>query len=172
MIEIKYIDIFKLIPADYNPRKATDKEIKQITKSIKEFGFIDPVIVNCAENRNNIIIGGHLRVMVAKEIGIKEIPVVYVCLPDIEKERELNLRLNKNTGSFDFEKLANEFDIPLLKDIGFTDIELGLNIDKLPEISESMGSINDDLQLNNEIECPNCGHKFKNEKSKTKEKES
>ncbi len=50
-----------------------------------------------------------------------------------EQERELNIRLNKNTGEFDMDILANEFDIDNLIDWGFKHIDLGLNIDKIQE---------------------------------------
>jgi len=96
--EIKYTDINKLIPAEYNPRQANKKDIADLKNSIRRFGFPDPIIVNQATKRKNVIIGGHLRVHVAKEMGIAEVPVVYVNIPNIEKEKELNLRLNKNTG--------------------------------------------------------------------------
>lgn len=59
----------------------------------------------------------------AREMGFAEVPVVYVNIPDLEKEKELNLRLNKNTGEFDLELLA-EFDESLLKDVGFTSEDL------------------------------------------------
>jgi len=122
-LKVEYVDINTLLFADYNPRKASKEQTEQLKESIKRFGLVEPVVVNSAENRKNIIIGGHFRVKVAKELGIKQVPVVYVNIPDIEKEKELNIRLNKNTGEFDYELLAN-FDENLLKDIGFTDIEL------------------------------------------------
>jgi len=122
-LQIVYVDINQLKPAEYNPRKANKKQIEDIKKSIEKFGLVDPLIVNNAENRKNIVIGGHLRLKVAKDMGYKEVPVVYVNIPDIEKEKELNLRLNKNTGEFDFDLLAN-FDEDLLKDVGFSLEEL------------------------------------------------
>ena len=122
-LQIVYVDINQLKPAEYNPRKANKKQIEDIKKSIEKFGLVDPLIVNNAENRKNIVIGGHLRLKVAKDMGYKEVPVVYVNIPDIEKEKELNLRLNKNTGEFDFDLLAN-FDEDLLKDVGFESVDL------------------------------------------------
>ena len=122
-IQIEYVDINCLIPAEYNPRQAYDKEYGDLKTSIERFGIKDPAIVNSAPNRMNIIIGGHFRVRVAKDLGHKEFPVVYVNIPDIEKEKELNLRLNKNLGSFDFDLLAN-FDEDMLADVGFSADEM------------------------------------------------
>ena len=70
-----------------------------------------------------MVIGGHFRLKVAKDLGYTEIPVVYVDIPDIEKEKELNIRLNKNLGEWDYELLAN-FDESILTDIGFMSEEL------------------------------------------------
>jgi len=121
--EIEYVSVEDLIPADYNPRKWSDKKLADLVESIKEFGIVDPGIVNCAPNRKNIIVGSHMRVVAAKQLGIKEFPVVYVNIPDIKKEKELNLRLNKNTGEFDFGLLA-EFDEGFLADVGFESEEI------------------------------------------------
>jgi DNA modification methylase len=75
-------------------------------------------VVNSAPVRLNIIIGGNLRWKTAKEMGFETVPVVYVDIPDLEKEKELNIRLNKNQGEFDLELLA-QFDESFLADIGF-----------------------------------------------------
>jgi DNA modification methylase len=122
-IEITYVPISDLKPAPYNPRKWDKEAKKQLTESLKRFGFIDPVILNKAEGRKNIIIGGNFRVETAKEMGIEKVPAVYIDIPDVEKEKELCIRLNRNTGEFDYELLA-EFDETFLKDIGFNSEEL------------------------------------------------
>lgn len=122
-LEMRKIAISKLKPSTYNPRKWSEESIKQLTESIKRFGLVDPIIVNSASKRENIVIGGHFRLKVAKDLGYKEILVVYVDIPDETKERELNLRLNRNLGEWDFQLLA-EFDQSLLTDVGFTSEEL------------------------------------------------
>src|SRR5690606_35825310 len=78
---------------------------------------------NSAPNRKNVLIGGHGRLKIAKRLKMKTVPVVYVDIPDIEKEKELNLRLHKNQGEFDLE-LLGEFDESLLSDVGFSSEEL------------------------------------------------
>jgi len=122
-IKTVLVKVTDLIPSDYNPRKWSKEQVDQLKESIQRFGIVDPIIANSADNRKNIIIGGHFRLEVAKRLGYKEIPVVYVNLPELERERELNLRLNKNQGEFDYSLLA-KFDEKILKDIGFSSEEI------------------------------------------------
>ena len=122
-IEIVHTSISSLKKANYNPRSWSDAAKKHLKESIKRHGFVEPVLVNYAPARKNIIIGGHFRVECAKELGYTEVPVVYINIPSLEKEQELNLRLNRNTGSWNFE-LLKEFDVNLLLDIGFDDQDL------------------------------------------------
>ncbi len=129
-LSVSYVKIGELRSAEYNPRKWDQASISQLKESITRFGIIDPVIVNRAPGRENVVIGGHFRLFVAKELGYSEVPVVYVKIPDLEKERELNLRLNRNTGQWDFE-LLKEFDINLLLDVGFDDSDLAPIWDQL-----------------------------------------
>jgi DNA modification methylase len=122
-LKIQSIAISKLKPALYNPRKWSEEAVEQLTESIQRFGMVDPILVNDAEGRKNIVIGGHFRLKVAKDLGYKEVPIVYLDIPDEAKEKELNLRLNRNLGEWDLNLLA-EFDQALLEDIGFTSEEL------------------------------------------------
>lgn len=122
-LKIQTIKISELNPARYNPRKWSTEATEQLTESIQRFGMVDPILVNGSTERKNIVIGGHFRLKIAKDLGYDEVPVVYVDIPDIEREKELNIRLNKNLGDWDFELLA-EFDETVLSDIGFTSEEL------------------------------------------------
>lgn len=134
-LNIKYTLVKDLIPSTYNPRKWNSKAIEDLTESIKKYGLIDPLLVNSAENRKNILIGGHFRLKIAKGLGYKEVPCVYINISDIEKEKELNIRLNKNQGEFDFDLLA-KFDESFLSTVGFSSEELDniFDIDVTPEI--------------------------------------
>jgi len=122
-IQIVQVPVQDLKPSEYNPRMASEKEVNDLTESITKFGLVDPIIVNSAENRKNIVIGGHFRLRVATEMGFTDMPVIYRNLPNIEDEKELNLRLNFNSGSFDYDLLAN-FDEDMLIDVGFTPVEI------------------------------------------------
>jgi len=133
-LKIVEVPIKTLNPAPHNPRKWSEEAKKNLKEGIKQYGLVDPLIVNGAENRKNIVIGGHFRLAMAKELDYKEMPVVYVDIPDVEKERELNLRLNQNTGEWDLNLLA-EFDETLLSDIGFSSEDLDdiFDFDENPE---------------------------------------
>ncbi len=134
-LNIVYVPVSELKPAQYNPRTWSKEQAAQLKESIKRYGLVDPLLVNSAPKRHGIVIGGHFRLAVIKELGIKEVPVVYINIPDIEKEKELNIRLNKNTGSFDWDLLAN-FDEAFLKNVGFSSEELDevFGIDETPEV--------------------------------------
>ena len=106
-LNIVYVPADLLRPSEYNPRSWSKEAITQLKESIKKYGLVDPLLANSAPDRKNILIGGHFRLAIAKELGIKEVPVVYVCIQDIEREKELNLRLNKNTGAWDLKLLFN-----------------------------------------------------------------
>tara|TARA_R100001082_G_scaffold110573_2_gene90887 strand:- start:246 stop:830 length:585 start_codon:yes stop_codon:yes gene_type:complete len=118
-------DIDSLIFAEYNPRQLTKEQYKHLKDSIDRFGLVDPILVNKNKDRKNIIIGGHQRVKVAKDMNIKEVPVLELDLT-YERERELNVRLNRNTGEWDMDSLANFFEVDELVDWGFNEDDLKL----------------------------------------------
>ncbi len=122
-LKIEYVSVDALRNANYNPRKWDKEAESQLKESIRKYGIVDPLLVNSAEERKNIVIGGHFRLSVIKELGITDVPVVYINIPDIEKEKELNIRLNKNTGEFDWD-LLKTFDETFLSDVGFSSEEL------------------------------------------------
>jgi len=144
-IKIQYISVEQLRSAEYNPRTNTDKQSQELKKSLTNFDVVEPIIVNSAQNRKNIIIGGHFRWRIAKELGYKEIPVVYVNIPNVAKEKELNLRLNRNTGEWDFE-LLKDFDVELLLDVGFDDSDLSHIWD------DNLGIEDDEFDVEKELE--------------------
>lgn len=114
-----------LIAAEYNPRTLSDDQFKSISDSLKRFGFVDPVIINKNKDRKDIIIGGHQRTKVATALGFTEVPTIELNLT-YAQEKELNIRLNKNTGAFDFDMLANHFETSDLIDWGFQEWELDI----------------------------------------------
>lgn len=133
-LNIKYVSANDLRPSEYNPRTWDSEAETHLTESIKRYGIIDPLLVNSAPKRHNIVIGGHFRLTIIKKLGIAQVPVVYVSIDDIEREKELNIRLNKNAGEFDF-KLLEDFDEIFLSDVGFSSEELDdiFSIETVPE---------------------------------------
>jgi hypothetical protein len=124
-MDVINVKINKLNPAEYNPRNLTDEQKDNIKKSLDEFGFVNPLVVNSNPDRQNIVIGGHQRLKVAQELGYDEVPVVYIDLSEAQ-ERELNIRLNRNTGEWDLDSLAKHFTKGQLDDWGFDDEELSV----------------------------------------------
>jgi len=138
--------ITELIAAEYNPRKINKVQEQDLKDSLTRFGLVDPIIININKERKNIVIGGHQRLRVWADLGNTEIDCNELDLT-LDKERELNIRLNKNGGSFDDELVKEYFDYEELTEWGFTPDELfeqeettadGLiDDDEIPEAKES-----------------------------------
>ncbi len=105
-LSITYVPTDRLRPAEYNPRTWDTEAERQLKESISRFGIVDPLLVNSAPEREGIVIGGHFRLAMLKELGIETVPVVHIDIPDLEREKELNIRLNKNIGAFDWSLLS------------------------------------------------------------------
>ena len=136
-----------IIFAEYNPRQLTKDQYNNLKDSLKRFGLVDPLIINKNKKRKNILVGGHQRLKIAREIGMDNIPCVEVDL-SLNEEKELNIRLNKNVGEWDYDSLANYFDVDDLVDWGFSDDELQfyedepeqglIEDDEIPEVEEAI----------------------------------
>ena len=112
-----------LKPSEYNPRKMTPEEKKDIEQSLDGFGRVIPLVINIG-TRKDTIIGGHQRWKIYSENNIKEVDVMVPSRElSFEQEQELNLRLNKNQGSWDYD-LLQDMNLDLLLDVGFDDHEL------------------------------------------------
>ena len=150
--------ITELIAAEYNPRKINKVQEQDLKDSLTRFGLVDPIIININEERKNIVIGGHQRLRVWADLGNTEIDCNQLDLT-LDKERELNIRLNKNGGSFDDELVKEYFDYEELTEWGFTPDELfdkeettadGLiDDDEIPEAKESKVKRGDIWKLGN-----------------------
>jgi len=143
-MNIQKINIEKLKAAEYNPRKdltLEDEEYQKIKRSLTEFGYVAPVIVNS----DMTVIGGHQRLKVLKELGYKEIECNIVDL-DKNKEKALNLALNKISGEWDNDKLEE-----LLAELKETDIDMdmtGFSLDEVDDIlKDIIGSKEDDFDI-------------------------
>lgn len=121
-IKIVQVKIKDLKPALYNPRKISDQDFEQLVESVRQYSMVEPLVANSNPERHNTVVGGHQRLRAALELGYETVPVVYVNLSE-DRERALNLRLNRNTGEFDLELLKN-FDIDELLSVGFDDVDL------------------------------------------------
>ena len=147
-LQIKIIDINEISKSKYNPRLIYKQEFQDLVNSIKQFGFVEPIVVNTREHpkfkkRKLAIVGGHQRYEAAKKIGYKEVPVVFVNLSP-QKEKILNLALNKITGEFDTPKLA-ELLYGLVEEDKLTEEEiLGFSHEEISKILDTVMDVGKD----------------------------
>ena len=144
-LHIEYIDINLLHPSPLNPRTWTEKATNDIKTSITRFGLTEPLIVNSCPTRKNRIISGHFRWTVAKNLGLKTVPVIYLNISSLKKERELLLRMNANQGAWNYE-LLKSFDVGMLLNVGFDDSDLSNIWD------DALGVEDDDWNIEKEIQ--------------------
>lgn len=131
-------NITELIPAEYNPRrklKPGDKEYEKLKKSIQEFGYVDPVIWN---ERTGHVVGGHQRLEVMQEMGAAEVMVSVVDLPE-DKEKALNVALNKISGEWDQDKLVD-----LLHELGDMVELTGFDAEELDKLFDNKTDVQED----------------------------
>lgn len=153
-MEIVKVDINELISPEYNPRQITDEEMGKLKNSINEFGYVAPIIVN---KHNNHIVGGNQRYEALKSLGYTDVDVIFVDEPDLNREKALNIALNKISGEWDFVKLAdilddlelNDFDISIT---GFDELELEDFGIEDPTEHEPVEIVEDDYDLEDDIE--------------------
>ena len=125
-IQVENVSIDQLRPDPVNPRRIGEAELEALARSIRQYGMVQPVI---ARREDGTVIGGHQRLVAARKLGLKTVPVVYVDL-SVEQGRVLNLALNKISGSWDEELLAH-----LLADLNATpNVDLSLSGFKDDEI--------------------------------------
>ena len=153
MMEFKKLPTAELKAATYNPRKALkpgDKEYEKIKNSIVEFGYCEPVIVNA----DMTIIGGHQRVTVLKDLGYEEIECIVIAI-DKTKEKALNIALNKITGEWNKELLAD-----LIEDLQSSDFDIAFTGFEPPEIEQLFNAVHDkkitedDFDVDEELKKP------------------
>lgn len=148
--------ISELIRAEYNPRKISVVQLQELKDGIEEFGLVSPLVVNENPERKNVIVGGHQRLKLWEELGNTEVDCSIVNLP-LDKEKKLNIKLNKNGGTFDDDLLKEFFDYEELIEWGFTASELfdleeteikgNIEDDEIPEVKESRVVLGDIWKL-------------------------
>ncbi|NQN91091.1 DNA modification methylase [Streptococcus suis] len=152
-MEIREIRLSELHPASYNPRKKLkkgDKEYEKIKQSLLKFGYVDPIIVN----KDLTVIGGHQRLTVLKDLDYETAKCVIVDLSK-EDEKALNIALNKITGQWDDQLLAD-----LLLDLQEADFNLDLTGFEPPEIDDILSNVHDkdlsddDFDVEEELKKP------------------
>lgn len=153
-MEWRTIPVGELKPAAYNPRKklkAGDKEYEKIKNSIQEFGYVEPIICNY----DMTVIGGHQRLTVLKDLGYTEVQCVVVRIEDENKVKALNVALNKITGAWDEQLLAD-----LLVDLKTQEFNTDFTGFEAPEIEQLFSKVHnkeikeDDFDVDEELKKP------------------
>tara|TARA_R110000803_G_scaffold75455_1_gene139825 strand:+ start:1874 stop:2425 length:552 start_codon:yes stop_codon:yes gene_type:complete len=122
-IKLKDRKIEELIGAEYNPRVISEEELSILQNSIQRFGIVEPILVNINSQRKDIIISGHQRLKACISLGMKNVPTIELDLT-LEKEKELNVRMNKSGGQFDKDLLQEHFNYDDLLEYGFQSYEV------------------------------------------------
>lgn len=150
----KTLSVDALRPAAYNPRKklkAGDKEHEKIKNSILEFGYVEPIIVNY----DMTVIGGHQRLTVLKDLGYTEVQCVEVHIEDENKVKALNIALNKITGAWNEQLLAD-----LIVDLQSANFNTDFTGFEAPEIEQLFSKVHnkdikeDDFDVEAELQKP------------------
>lgn len=187
-MEIETIKITDLKPAEYNPRRISDDDYQKLKNSISTFGLVDPIIVNL---KNMHIVGGHQRYDVLLDEHmldndfLAELPMIRLgdvgfvftdtelSIRDDDHEKALNLALNKISGEWDNDKLAevleelelSPIDIQLtgFDDLELTELQFENDIEYDDDISDS--DLSEDIipKEVKKIICPYCGKEFDEE---------
>lgn len=153
-MEWKTLSVDTLRPAAYNPRKklkAGDKEYEKIKNSILEFGYVEPIIVNY----DMTVIGGHQRLTVLKDLGYTEVQCVEVHIEDENKVKALNIALNKITGAWNEQLLAD-----LIVDLQSANFNTDFTGFEAPEIEQLFSKVHnkdiqeDDFDVEAELQKP------------------
>ncbi len=128
-MQYESVKITALKPAEYNPRSISERELTKLTESIRAFGFVDPIIVNT----DGTVIGGHQRIKAAERLGMAEVPCIRVDIPK-DREKALNLALNRISGEWDMDmlaKLLDELDAESRRLSGFDENEITEALNRL-----------------------------------------
>jgi len=136
--KIQKVSISSIKENDANPRFINKHKFQKLVNSVKEFPemlSLRPIVVD----KDNIILGGNMRYKACKEIGLKEVYIIQADDLDEKKAQEFIIKDNVGFGEWDWDVLANDWDIDLLEDWG-----LELNIDNAI----------DDLDEDDDIELP------------------
>lgn len=152
-MKVENVAVSKLIPYAKNTKKHDDKQIANVAESIKQYGFVQPIVID----KDNTVVIGHCRLLAAKKLKLKEVPCV--CVDDLTEDQVKALRIvdNKtNESEWDIEFLTEE-----LAEIDLSEFDLDFT---LPSNEIDWASVEDlDEKTYEEpehkmLQCPHCQH--------------
>ena len=140
---ITTVKLSEVIPNPNNPRQIKDDKFKKLVESIKNFPemlSLRPIVVN----DNMVVLGGNMRLKACKEAGLKEVPIIKASELTDEQQKEFIIKDNVGFGEWDWDQLANEWDVEKLDDWGL-DLPVDLSV------AEELEAEEDDYEIPNEI---------------------
>ena len=143
---MQIVKISEVKPNPKNPRLIKDDKFKKLVKSIQEFPDMlnkRPLITFTDTDGKYVVLGGNMRLKACKEIGLKEIPIILADEWTEEQKAEFLIKDNVGFGEWDWDSLANEWDVEKLEDWGL-DMPIDLSVEEL-EAEE------DNYEIPNEI---------------------
>jgi hypothetical protein len=133
-MNIEWVKTKDIVPNTENPRIIKDDKFKKLVQSIKDFPEmleIRPIVVN----NEMMILGGNMRLKAIQEIGIKEVPIIKAENLTEQQQREFLIKDNVGFGEWDWDALANDWDIDELEQWGL-DVPIDTQIDELEDGEE------------------------------------
>lgn len=139
-MNIEYVKISEVRENSSNPRILKDKNFRKLVKSIKDFPKmleLRPIVVD----DNMVVLGGNMRLKACLEVKMTHIPIIKATELTAEQQKEFVIKDNSHYGEWDFDILANEFDMELL-------IESNIDIPKVFEqLEEDLDELNSDFHI-------------------------
>jgi ParB-like chromosome segregation protein Spo0J len=126
-----------------NPRLIKDNKFKKLVQSVKEFPEmldIRPIVVNA----DMVVLGGNMRLKACKEAGLKEVPIIMADKLTEDQQREFLIKDNVSGGEWDWDILANEWEVEQLEEWG---LDVPINLE-----TEEQEDLSDDIETNFRIE--------------------
>jgi hypothetical protein len=150
---MKLVKISQVKPNPKNPRIIKDDKFKKLVKSIQEFPDMlnkRPLVVFTDTDGKFVVLGGNMRLKACKEIGLKEIPIIVADEWTEEQKNEFLIKDNVGFGEWDWDMLANEWDVEKIQDWGL-DLPVDLSVTELEaeedDFSVPEGGIETDIVL-------------------------
>lgn len=155
-MEILNMSLSEIVPYENNPRNNA-AAVEKVMKSIQEFGFKVPIVVD----KDHVILAGHTRLLAAKELGLKTVPVIVA--EDLDEARAKAFRLADNKvsefSSWDLEKLEEELaGLACLGDLDMSEFGFEVNFDDDEEAPDSFDNYDENIKT--EHKCPKCGYEW------------
>lgn len=142
----------KLIPYERNAKIHDDTQISDVAESIKQFGWKQPIVID----KDNVVVIGHCRLLAAKKLGLRKVPVTVADDLSEEQVRKLRIADNKtNESGWDSDLLRDELD-----GLDFDGFDFEFDIPELNEIEapESFKEYGENIEVKSK--CPRCGYEW------------